>query len=643
MAGNSHEFSRPQEPAPSASGRRPIFRVSLRGHEHADLAAPGLPPELAFLPTEGFSSEQLLDAVAAAPKAVHPVDLLLSEGIISEEAYYRALARHVGCPYYGGEPPFARGFDAIKGLRCGVAPLDPRGHGPRAVIAPRAQFVPLLIEATQSGRIRSGSFALTSPQRFAGLVRAHHGEEILDAALGQLPDRLAARRGMTGLQVAAVGAVAAGAWALGVANFGVLEIVASASLWLAFSAAILLRSMAAIASNVEVRLPALTDDELPVYTVVIALYEEARVVRDLVSAIDAFDYPKSKLDIKLVVERRDVETLSRIVALRLPACYEVIVAPPGAPKTKPRALNIALSSARGDLVVVYDAEDAPAPDQLRLAASRFAADKRIDCLQARLAIRNHDESWLSKLFSIEYAALFDFINPGLCALGLPIALGGSSNHFRVHSLVNVGAWDEWNVTEDADLGIRLARFGYRVESLDSDTWEEAPYELGNWFKQRVRWQKGWMQTLIVHSRGPILFARDLGFQRALAATTLIVGAVLGGLFWPIFAADTLWRALTAGQGVLSPWREAIDVYVYILALFGVWAIVIPAVVAAKWRRLNLTAKTLALIPVYYILLSAATWTAMFHLALWPHHWAKTLHGQSRRRRTPVVARIERSL
>jgi hypothetical protein len=169
MAGDPHEFSKTPEPALGPGGRRSLGRASLRGHEHADLAAAGLPPELAFLPAEGFSSGQLLDAVAAAPKAVQPVDILLTEGIIAEEAYYRALARHLGCQYYEGKPPFARGFDAIKGLRCGVAPLDPRGQGPRAVIAPRAQFVPLLIDATQSGRIRSGSFALTSPQRGNGI------------------------------------------------------------------------------------------------------------------------------------------------------------------------------------------------------------------------------------------------------------------------------------------------------------------------------------------------------------------------------------------------------------------------------------------------------------------------------------------
>jgi cellulose synthase/poly-beta-1,6-N-acetylglucosamine synthase-like glycosyltransferase len=344
------------------------------------------------------------------------------------------------------------------------------------------------------------------------------------------------------------------------------------------------------------------------------------------------DYPKSKLDIKLVVEQRDPETLSRLVELKLPARYEIIVAPPGPPQTKPRALNIALSSARGQLLVVYDAEDFPAPDQLRLAAARFAAEKDLDCLQGRLAIRNGEESWLSRQFAVEYATLFDFINPGLCALNLPIALGGSSNHFRVRSLVDVGAWDEWNVTEDADLGIRLARFGYKVRALDSDTSEEAPHELKNWFRQRVRWQKGWMQTLIVHSRRPNLFRRDLGPKRALAALILIGGAIVGCLFWPAFAFLTLWRVLTVGdEAALPPAREMTDVYVYILALAGAWSIALPAVIAARLRGASLSLRTVALMPAYYVLVCAATWAALIHLALWPYYWGKTEHGRHRAR------------
>ncbi len=638
MAGIVREFLRFAEPAPRPGVQRPSFRTAPRPHELTDLTA-RLPPELAFLVGEGFSPERLLNAMGAEPRGARPLDKLLSEGHIGEEAYYRALARHLGCQYYDGDPPLAAAFDAVRGLSCGVAPLARHGEGPRAVIAPKAQFVRRLIEAAHSSHYRSGSFALASPQRFAGLLRARRSEELLDAALGRLPARLTARHGMTWRQIAALGALAAFASVLGIEDLSALEALASAALWVIFAAMILLRSMAAIAGKGEVRPPALVDAELPDYTIVVALYREKRVASDLIRALDALDYPKTKLDIKLVVEQRDAETLSRLVELDLPARYEIIVAPPGAPQTKPRALNIALSTARGQLIVVYDAEDAPAPDQLRLAAARFAVEKDLDCLQGRLVIRNGAESWLSRQFAIEYSTLFDFINPGLCALDLPIALGGSSNHFRTRSLVDVGAWDEWNVTEDADLGIRLARFGYRVRALDSDTSEEAPHELGNWFRQRVRWQKGWMQTLIVHSRRPNFFRRDLGPTRALAASILIGGAIVGCLFWPVFMAATLWRALTVGDdGALAPAREMTDVYVYILALAGAFSIALPASIAQRLRGSRLSLGTAALMPVYYVLVCAATWAAMVHLVMWPYHWGKTEHGIRRLRPVRPIVR-----
>lgn len=338
-----------------------------------------------------------------------------------------------------------------------------------------------------------------------------------------------------------------------------------------------------------------------------------------------------------MVEERDKETRAALARLALPARYEVVVAPPGAPCTKPRALDVALSAARGKLVVIFDAEDAPDPDQLRLAASRFAADRSLDCLQARLVIRNSDDSWLARLYALEYAALFDLVNPGLCALDLPLALGGTSNHFRVESLIEAGGWDAWNVAEDADLGVRLARLGHKVGSLDSDTSEEAPHELGNWFRQRVRWQKGWMQTCIVHSRAPLAFLRALSLRRAAAAAVLMFGSVVSALFWPAFALDTVRRAVEAEWGVASGWREATDLFTYVLALAGVWAIVIPAVVAARQRRLKVSAGALALLPVYYLLISAAAWTAIYDLARRPHYWAKTAHGRRKLpRRPPLV-------
>ncbi len=640
MADASQGFGAPSISTPG----RFQARASTPPHRQsgpARAAARHLPPELEFLVRHGVSPDLLLRAVAAETGDVEPLEALLAEGIVTEEHYYHALARHLGCAYYIGEPPFAAHFDAVKGLRCGVAPLAAEA-GPRAVIAPRAQFVPRLIEMRAAGGLSPESFAVASPQRFAALVRMRQGDAVLADALGRLPDSLSARRGMSGVQIAVAGLAAVLAVALGAANMHLLAGIASLALWLFFSASILLRSAAAVAGDDEVRPRMLSDDELPVYTVIVPVYREADVMEDLVRALDAMDYPKSKLEIKLVVERRDNETLSKILGMRLPGRYELVVAPPGEPATKPRALNIALATARGKLIVVYDAEDAPSPGQLRLAASRFAADRGVDCLQARLTIRNADNSWLSKLFAAEYAVLFDLINPGLCALELPIALGGTSNHFRVASLVAAGGWDEWNVAEDADLGIRLARSGCRVASLNSDTSEEAPHELVNWFRQRVRWQKGWLQAAIVHSRQPVRLFASLGRLRGLSVTVLIFGSVLSALFWPAFAVDVLVRAIEAGGGVASAWREAMDVYVYSLALAGIWTLAVPAGVAAKLRRLDLTAKDFALAPAYYVLVSLAAWVAILDLAARPHYWAKTDHGRSRRRvsKNPRVYRTD---
>jgi glycosyltransferase XagB len=610
----------------SAPPPRPAERLHSRGLLSPRVSNRPLPPELQIAADAGVPLEQLVATAADAPADVSPLQALLAAGVIGEERYYQALAEWLGCDYYLGSPRFAEEFDAARGLHCGVAPLEAPYGAARAVIAPRATVAPRLIEMTMSGRLRPESFVVASPHRFAALVRAQRQHQVLDNALARLPGVLSAKSGLTRTQVGFIGLLGSLAVALGAASVQVLSMIASAALWIMFLGSIAVRSLASVANDDEKRCRILSDDELPTYTVIAPVYREAGVVRQLVNGFDALDYPKSKLDIKLMVERGDRETLSRLLALDLPARYEVVVAPPGQPTTKPRALNLALAEARGDLLVVYDAEDIPAPGQLRRAASRFAAEPDFDCLQARLTVRNTEDSWLSRLFSLEYAVLFDLINPGLCALGLPIALGGTSNHFRVPALVDVGGWDEWNVTEDADLGVRLARYGYKVGALDSDTSEEAPNELKNWFRQRVRWQKGWMQTCIVHSRNPVQFVRDLGAVRAFVATILIFGTVVSALLWPVFAANTLWRAF--GPVELTRWREASDVFVYLLSVAGFWSILIPMIVAARQRRLRLAAGAVALLPLYYGLVTLAAWTAIVDLIVRPHFWAKTEHGRT---------------
>ena len=242
--------------------------------------------------------------------------------------------------------------------------------------------------------------------------------------------------------------------------------------------------------------PGVSENALPVYTIIAALYQEASSVDGLLSAIERLDYPREKLDVILAVEADDSETLSTIAARRNRLPVTVIPVPDIGPRTKPKALNVALPFARGAFTVVYDAEDRPEPGQLHCALQAFrdgGAD--LACVQARLCIDNTADSLLARYFTAEYAAQFDVFLPGLSAMQLPLPLGGSSNHFHTATLRRIGGWDAYNVTEDADLGMRLARFGYRADIIDSTTYEEAPANAGPWLRQRTRWFKGWMQPL----------------------------------------------------------------------------------------------------------------------------------------------------
>jgi cellulose synthase/poly-beta-1,6-N-acetylglucosamine synthase-like glycosyltransferase len=378
--------------------------------------------------------------------------------------------------------------------------------------------------------------------------------------------------------------------------------------------------------------PSRTEDaDLPVYTVIAALYREKRVVARFIDALARLDYPASKLDIKLVLETDDQETLEALRAIDLPGNVEILIAPPGEPRTKPRALNVALPLARGQYTVIYDAEDVPDPWQLRLAVARFAeAPPRVACFQARLTIDNTDDTWLTRLFTVEYATLFDVFNPGLAEIGRPIALGGTSNHFRTAVLRNVHGWDAWNVTEDADLGIRLARLGYEVKDLPSSTLEEAPGTLPLWMRQRTRWMKGYVQTAASHTRRPWIMLRQLGLWRFSGALALTWGTVLSALVYPLFTGLYVasWLAGTK-QAFDLRWTTAFNAYALTLFLSGAASVLIPPCVALHRRKLWRLLPWTLLLPLYYGLVSVAAWRGLWELAIAPFRWNKTSHGLAR--------------
>lgn len=372
------------------------------------------------------------------------------------------------------------------------------------------------------------------------------------------------------------------------------------------------------------------DTPLPVYTVLIALHAEVPVVPQLAAAMRALSYPVDRLDIIFALEAHDEPTRAALLAEDLPPHMRLVIVPPGLPRTKPRALCYALTFARGDYVVVFDAEDVPDPRQLHLALTAFrAGGPDLGCVQAALAINNANNSWLTAQFAIEYTVLFDAILPAFAANRLPIPLGGTSNHFARQALDDVGGWDPYNVTEDADLGLRLARSGWRVGVLPSTTWEEAPVTWRPWRNQRTRWQKGWLQTYFVHMRDPTRLYRDLGPASWLWFQIVLGGGLLSALAHPWFfvalAKDgsngQLFPPLSEGPSAWLWWIGVIN-----LTTAAAVTIALARITLRRRRRNDLLLQAV-LSPLYWLPVSIAAYAAILEWIRAPFYWAKTPHGK----------------
>jgi hypothetical protein len=364
-------------------------------------------------------------------------------------------------------------------------------------------------------------------------------------------------------------------------------------------------------------------DDVPPYTVLVPLYREGNMIGRLTRHLARLDYPADRIEILLLCEHDDAPTITAITELGLDPRFRLVICPPGEPRTKARACNIGLQRATGHYCVIFDAEDRPHLQQLRHAAAAFAASaRRIACLQARLDFHNFDVNWLARCFTLEYGALFGFILPGLASLGIPLPLGGTSNHFRTAALLELGGWDPYNVTEDAELGLRLHHAGWRTQMMGSVTLEEACARPAPWMRQRTRWMKGYLQTWAAHAR---LRAQP---PRSRLATHLLVGGT------PVMAALLPVLAVLAVALRMPAWPGP-PALARILALAATAVLAESAVAqvgggclaarAADRPRMMLTALAL---PLYGMLVSAATFRAVWQLPRQPHLWEKTPHGLS---------------
>ena len=375
-----------------------------------------------------------------------------------------------------------------------------------------------------------------------------------------------------------------------------------------------------------------SDQDLPVISVIVALHDEARVLPGLVAALSRLNYPRSKLDIILALEAHDQPTRAAARALAGRKALRVVVLPPLGPMTKPRALNVALQTARGELVAVYDAEDAPHPDQLRQAAECFAADDRLGIIQAPLGWYNRTENWLTAQFALEYATQFNALLPLLARLGWPLPLGGTSNIFRQSALVACGGWDPFNVTEDADLGFRMARSGWRAGLVAPGTLEEAPITLRAWTHQRSRWLKGHFITWLVHMRDPRGLVDALGWGGVTSLTFTVLANMMSALIHApsllMMGAGALVLALAPGWSALWTVGAALMTCAYASAM-------ICAGVAARRAGFSPRLSHMLSMPAYWLLQAPAALKALRELPRQPYLWDKTQHGVSRaRRETP---------
>lgn len=583
----------------------------------------------------GLAPETVAGALALQAQAPAPLgEILRAQGAVGRDAVTDALAWQHGLEWVDPaarppDPRAAEGFDPAVCLRHGFVPLW-RDRGALVIATAFPERLGRIADALPPG---------CGPARLV-----HASEPAVQGAIARLwRDRLAAlaetrcppadscrgwaggarrRVTLTALAIAAAlalaGPAAAGAAVLA---FAVLAMLANTTLKLAAALGAAGRRNTPAPAVAPTRVP------LPRISVLIPLFREAAILPDLIARLDRIDYPRALFDVCLVVEADDRATRAVLARAARPAWLRMIAVPPGALRTKPRALNYALGFCRGDIVGVWDAEDAPAPGQLRAVAARFAADPggRLACVQGTLDFYNRRENWLARCFTIEYAIWFRIVLTGLARLGLPFPLGGTTMFIRREVLEQVGGWDAHNVTEDADLGIRLHRRGWRCALIDSVTEEEANCTLPDWIRQRSRWLKGFAITWGTHMRRPGALWRDLGPAGFAAFQVIFLGGVLGFLLAP--AVWSFWLVPVFGTVPFAPWLPGPVQWglfaAFILAEGINLAIAMLALGAPAHRFLRLWVPTMHL---YFPLAALAAWRGLHEVMTRPFYWAKTPHG-----------------
>ncbi len=635
---------------------------------------PWVDPDIEFLLGFGIARHAAEQASAqAAISGRHPGEELVRAGVLSRSEYLELAAHHLDIDFANHGPDPDR-LLSVAGSNAGSAdapiPADPGklfsriGH--RIAVETKANGTPdryfLALDPGEIPRL-AGLLAvkpslkkrivLTTPARLqTSLFEAGRGRYVDRAASGLSrlrPAHSAARTATVAqkvvLLVFLISLIAAFALAMTTTTLLVHALLGAFYLALVMFRVLLCARATPAIVDAERPVPPsrVPDRDLPGYCVLVALRDEAEQVADLVANLAALDWPADRLEILLICEGDDPATIAAVRAADLDERFRLLVCPVAEPRTKPKALNYALPLCSGELLVLYDAEDRPHPGQLKEAFNKFARESDLAVLQAPLYVHNTHQGWLCRMFAIEYVTQFGSVLPVLERWRSPIPLGGTSNHFRLDVLRRCGGWDPHNVTEDADLGFRFARMGLHCGTLTLATMEEAPPLMSVWLKQRTRWIKGWLQTLLVHTRHPVRAGRELGFRRTVLFHLVLTSLVISVLAHPVFLLTTIYLAAQIARGVTLGFPDmallATDMFNLIAGYTTYAALVFIAVDDNRYRRLRHLVFT---IPIYWILVSVAGWRAVYQLVVEPHLWEKTPHGFSRLPEVSSIARPERA-
>lgn len=611
-------------PRPALSAARHAHSESLRG----------LPLGSILMANGSLSPESALQALAEARRTGTDLpQVLVAEDLVSPRDVLEAQALHYGALMLerGINPPDPMLATVLTPAQClehAVLPWMWLGETLVIVTSRPGRFQKFL--TTLPANHGPVAMALALESEIQDEIMQRHGADLAKAAESRVPaaescrdmDRMTPTRALLGAGFALAALLLLGT------HPALFFALATGLAALTLVVTQILKIAALIAGRRGMRAVDAVPGKPPVVSLLVPLFREENIAEALVGRLSRLEYPRACLDVLLILEEQDTVTRAALARGPLPPWMRVIEVPGGSVTTKPRALNYALNFARGSIVGIYDAEDSPGPDHLMRVTAHFGrAPPEVACLQGVLDFYNPKANWLSRCFAIEYATWFRILLPGLARLGFAIPLGGTTVFFRREVLEQIGAWDAHNVTEDADLGLRLARHGYVTELVPIVTREEANNRFWPWVRQRSRWLKGYMITWAVHMRAPRLLLRQLGLWKFIGVQVIFLTAILQFLLAPVLW--SFWLVL-AGlphpvQGMLDPAQMTLLIWAFLSAEAISLLVGIAAVLRSPHLGLMPWIPTLVL---YFPMGTLAAYKALFELLHKPFYWDKTTHGHS---------------